>query len=347
MNHHIRQIIADRLHSEATRKQVEVTSIASDSGLAQEVVDGYLRGTRELRWSEFVRICRAIYADPMWLLSSDYQPSRLVYRNSAKARHEAARIENTFLLIHKALPTRAKPPRKSSPRGDSPAELMTGLIPIVREFHEEFGNVQELYKRHHLKVLGVHPKRDRDFDAFLVSCQENYLVCVNLDVSDIRIEFSLLHEFAHFIFDADQDIPIDIKITGADLYGDKISKEVKPEYVANKFAQLWLVPFETAEKMAKVWPDPSACIDYIKEHQISPDVVANAVYDVVRFDSKTRISYVQIRDAIKSGITQRVDRSEIKKFIDEETLALRKYLTRYLEDAQEERRTEILSAWGG
>nr|VFJ51625.1 MAG: protein of unknown function (DUF955) [Candidatus Kentron sp. FW] len=343
MNQAIRARVAERLSSESTRKHIERESIVRDSGLSEDVVTGYLTGTLELCWDEFRRICQALEADPIRLLLPDYKTSRLAYRNAtSSARREAARIENAFLMVRETLP-KATRPRLFLPAGiEDPGELLTHLIPIVTDLRERHGDTTSLYEDHKLPVLGV---QEGNFDAFLMACKPSYLVCVNLGGPDARIEFSLLHEFCHFIFDADREVPIDIRVTGTDLYGNRISEEARPEYIANKFAQLWLIPYESAQKMAKAWPNVGACADYVREHRISPDVVINALYDVLRFH-RNPPSYRQIQQTVQNDIPEWRGHFEVRDFVKTQRRILYRDVAGFLEDAQEGRREEILSAWG-
>nr|VFK15018.1 MAG: protein of unknown function (DUF955) [Candidatus Kentron sp. LFY] len=344
MNQAIRERVAERLRSEAVRKQIRPESLPGNAEVSEQIAAGYLDGSRELRWDEFRRICRALDTDPLWLLSPAYQAPRLIYRNAAPpTRRRAAHIENAFLVIGEELP-KARRPRLFLPNGpDDPGELLTLLDPMVSDLRDRHGDTIELYRDHRLPVLGVW--EENAFDAFLMASGSSHLVCVNLNTPDARMEFSLLHEFSHFAFDADRDLPIDVRLTGSDLYGDRINEKARPEYIANKFAQLWLVPWEAAQKMAMKWPNCAPCAHYIREHRVSPDVVANALYDVLRFRASPP-AYQRVQQSVRDSVPEWRGRSEIRGFVKEETRTLREQALSILEDAEEGRRKEILSAWG-
>jgi len=319
--------------------------IARDAGMRDEVVGDYLAGKRKLNLDEFGRICRAMDADPVLLLLPSYRSSQLVYRQgNPNARRTISRIENVFQLLREELPRDAKRPGIHLPGTvDDPAMLLAELSPLVEDLRAHHGDTKSLYEDYNLPVLGV--RMEDAFDACLMVCKPNYLVCINLDKPDSRIEFSLLHEFAHFVFDADRKILPDIEITGSDLYGDHIRPEARPEYIANKFAQLWLVPYEDAEAMAKRWPNTRDCADYIDRRHVSPDVVVNALHDVLRF-RRTPPSYLEIKQAMERETGEWHGRSEIRGFVQDSTQNLYKYLMPALEDFGEERRNEVMSAWG-
>jgi len=341
-----RHVLAGRLQKEMARKDLSPELVAEGAALAIEVVRGYLGGTRPIRFEELTPLCRAMAADAMWLISSVYRKPSLNYRNtSSESRRQGARVENAFLLIQRDLPAAVRP-RCTAPRLDDGAAnaLLAETNAAVGCLRSNHPTVEDLYDAHHLPVLALHAGED-GFDAFLLNNGDRFLACINQDKPTARLEVSLLHEFAHFAFDVGVDIPMDEQpILPAEYYRDDIPKHARREYVATKFAQLWLVPYAEAERIAR--PNEPDAGHYVQERRVSPDVVANAIWDVRRAKGQ-RPSYTAIRERIAVNAGTWSGRPGVRDWLLKRTAHLHAALMRPLEEAfGESRRAQVKDALG-
>jgi hypothetical protein len=301
----------------------------------------------------------------MNLLSPSFHAPRLQYRLAPpKDRRRASAIENAFVLLADFLPTPKRVPTVNNVSEDETdilptpkrvptvnnvsedetdiAYLLTTIRFSVEALRDRLPTVESLYEAAGLPLLPVSAGSD-GFDAFLLSVGKRAVVCVNRDKPPARIHFSILHEMAHYLFHRDRDIPLDI--LGEDYYADNIRPEVIPEYVANKFAQQYLIPFDLAEEIAahRKLPEDIHCL--IAKHRTTPEVLANAVFDCARLRPRAP-RYSEISQEIKraAGTGWGSDRSVVE-FIETAGSTLRQAATKAREEFSREVWRDIDAAW--
>ena len=126
---------------------------------------------------------------------------------------------------------------------------------------------------------------------------------------------------AHYLFHAKADLPIDVLPTT--LYDETIRAEARPEYIANKFAQFFLVPFEEAENMALRWPRFDLPGDYLIQRRTSPQVLANAIYDLLTMKLGSKPRYAEVKAAVEAVANEYGGDSDLRVFLEQEGQALR------------------------
>ena len=341
----LRRRIGERLSREIQRKAVRKEDI---EGVAPDVVDDYLAGRREISFDELRPICRALGLDLMLLLSPDYSPPRVIYRSVGRAfRSRLAEIETAMALAAEWLPKPKRPPVKRPPEDAADAnELLCYACHAVEELKPSHSDIPALFEAHRLPVLAV--KVDEEaFDACLLHVSDRFLVVVNQCKPPVRQAFSLLHEFAHFLFDADRDLPVDVDLFASDFYQDTVRPAVRHEYLANKFAQLWLVPWETAEKLARNLERPGDIASFCKllDHPVSPDVLAHAVCDVLRQRPGRAPAFTAIRDRLRELRDWFSGTDSLDAFLQQQKRALTKTLAAHQDDFSPERWKQITRAW--
>lgn len=341
----IRIKLAERLKGEMERKGFETTLLAERSQLPGKVVSEYLGGVREPRFEELNLLCRALGSDLLWLLSAGYKPSKLIYRKVGRqAMERASAIENSFSLVSEAVPKSARPAVQPVPESERDAlMILLELNQRVSSLRERCPTVEALYRTHRLPVLGL--SAGDEFDGFLMGLGKKSLVCVNTDRPNVRLEFSLLHEFAHFAFDVDRDLPVDVLITPADFYRNSVSADVRPEYIANKFAQQFLVPMDTASDWLKAGSPEEAAAKFVQSGGVSPETAANALYDVLWMNGKKQ-NYAPLRDAIQGLVAHYEGRREVREFVSSSTNGLHQSLGALKEGFDESRWHQVCEAWG-
>lgn len=341
----IRHKIADSLRAEMERKELAEHDLAELAHLSAGIVSEYLRGEREPQFGELNPLCRVLGTDLLWLLSAGFKPSKLVYRKIGRqARERASVIENAFILVFESIPKAIHPLIDNVPEADQDALMvLLELDKQVTALRGEHPTVEALYKAHRLPVLGV--AAEDDFDGFLLTIGKKSLVCVNTNRPNVRLENTLLHEFAHFAFDSDRDLPVDVEFVPADFYKQRIPNEVRTEYIATKFAQLFLAPLDAARKWAEAVEPEVLAAEYVQAHGVSPDVVANALYDALWMSNQKR-NYAPLRDAIKDRIPHYEGRREVRNFVQESTHQLHQAVMELREEFGEGRWQQIREAWG-
>jgi len=341
----LRQKIGNRIAAEMRRKAVRTEQI---SGVDASVVEEYLAGRREISFDELRPICQAIGLDMMLLLSPNYQPPRVIYRSVGRAfRRQMAEIETTMALVAEWLPKPQRPWAKRPPEDITDAnELISYANNAVEALKTNHYDIPALFEAHRLPVLAIQMNEDA-FDACLLHIGDRFLVVLNQCKPQVRQAFSLLHEFAHFLFDADRDLPVDVDLFASDFYQDTIRQEVRHEYLANKFAQLWLVPWETAEELAKVWNKPELfeVSRHLFQHPISPDVLAHAVYDVLRQRPGRVPTFTAIRDRLRELRDRLPAADSLDAFLQRQKHALTRLLLEHQDDFSPERWMQITRAW--
>ncbi len=277
----VRSEVAKRLQTEMVRKGFLASTLAQEASVPQTTIDEYLRGAREISFTELRPICEALTLRLMWLLAPHYERPLLQYRVTSGQKRDRSRvgeIENVFLTIASLLPKTRDIP--TTPLDDSYNDVpyLLAAVNKVVEFHRaEHPTVESIYTSIGLPVLPISAGKD-SFDAFLMRTKHHAMVCVNVSQPINRIHFSLLHEIAHYLYHRNQEVPIDFLRN--DLYEQNIPDEAKPEFIANKFAQLYLVPFKEAERLASKWPALPNISLFLQEHRTSARVLAHAMRDI-------------------------------------------------------------------
>ncbi len=343
----IRSELSVRLQSEIKRKCANPARIANQANQSIEVVEGYLKGNREIQFDELRPICESLKIGLMWLLSPNYKKSHLIFRALAdQDLAKVSRIENTFLVIGSILPQAKKfPAPKLNVSENDPAMLQAEINGALSDLREKYPKVEDLYIATGLPILAV-SAGENGFDAFIMNFGKLSVVCVNRDKPPARIHFSLLHEMAHFLWHKEQDVPVDMAIF--ENYGkqDIISEGNIPEYVANKFAQQYIFSLKETESLARNWRAIPNVADLIIDHRTTPDVLAFAIHDYLKFSSKS-VQFSQIRDELKAraGITSWGGDKSIMDFIEQRGNELKNTLYQNREEFSDSVWSEINAAW--
>lgn len=340
----LRTVIAERLQREMHRKGFTPERLAQAAHISRPVVEGYLVGNRELQFSELRPLCDALMLRLMRLLSANFANAQLQYRQTGgRDRERAAAIENAFLAVTDWLPT---PRRLSTVQLDADEDDINWLLGAVQRVVDpllhQYQTVEALYRAAALPVLPIRAG-DESFDAFLMRAEGKSLVCINLDKPTVRIHFSLLHEMAHYLFHANVDLPIDV--LPKSLYDDTVNAEVRPEYIANKFAQFFLVPFEDAENIVLRWPRFDLPSDYLIQHRTSPQVLTNAIYDLLRIKSGAPPQYVEVKAAVEAVANEYGGDSDLRVFLEQEGQTLRTRLVAHRDEFADEIWASVRKAW--
>ena len=342
----LRTVIAERLQREMQRKGFTPERLAQAARIPQPVVESYLGGRRELQFSELRPLCDALMLRLMRLLSANFANAQLQYRQTGRRdRERAAAIENTFLMVTDWLPTPLRLPTvRLDDNEDDIAWLLGAVQRVVDPLLRRYETVEALYRAAALPVLPIRAGYE-SFDSFLMRAEGKSLVCINLDKPTVRIHFSLLHEMAHYLFHANADLPIDVlpKL----LYDDTVNAEVRPEYIANKFAQFFLVPFEDAENIVLRWPRFDLPSDYLSRHRTSSQVLTNAIYDLLRIKSKSGATpqYVEVKAAVEAVANEYGGDSDLQVFLEQEGRALRARLVAHRNEFADQVWASVREAW--
>jgi Zn-dependent peptidase ImmA (M78 family) len=339
----IRSELSVRLQSEIKRKCTNSARISNQANQSIEVVEGYLKGNREIQFDELRPICESLKIGLMWLLSPNYKQSHLIFRALAdQDLAKVSRIENAFLVIGSILPQVKKfaAPKLNISEND-PAMLQAEINGALSDLREKHPKVEDLYIATGLHILPL-STGENGFDAFIMNSGKSSVVCVNRDKPPARIHFSLLHELAHFLWHREQDVPVDMSII--ESYGN-IAEGNIPEYVANKFAQQFIFPLKEMESLASSWKNIPNVTDLIAERRTTPDVLAFAIHDYLKFSPK-HVQFEQIRDALKvqAGTGWGRD-STVLDFIEQRGNELKNILHQNREEFSDSVWTEIKAAW--
>jgi Zn-dependent peptidase ImmA (M78 family) len=321
----IREVVASRLNQEIIRKGFTSDMLVHETHLTKDVIQAYLDGNRELQFSELGPICDALVLQPMRLLSADFAVSKLQYRSAGQRdKKTAGQIENAFLTSLDFLPAPRKLATSIDDKYNDPPMLVVQIQHSLVDLTKKYPTVETLYRAAALPILPVNAGDDA-FDAFLMRSGKKVVVCVNLNKPNVRIHFSLLHEMAHYLFHGNVDVPIDF--LPRELYDNHITDDAKPEYIANKFAQFFLVPFADAEKFATRLNSLDGLDEYLSAHRTSPQVLANAIYDILKIRNST-CRYDQITSTITAATISYGDKdNSLRNFLNEEGQKLRRHLS--------------------
>lgn len=344
MNTAVRDTIACRLKQEMARKGFTTSSLAAKSRLSMDRVEGYLSGAREIQFDELRPLCSSLSLALMRLLAPDFAAPRLQYRaTGANDQAKAARIENAFLLIADFLPKpKSLPVLAFCDQHRDIGMLLAEISNLVENLRSRYTTVEALYQAACLPILPIHAGSEA-FDAFLMSVGNRALACINADKPPIRIHFSMLHEMAHFLLHMNQEIPIDV--LPSNLYSDVINDKEKSEYIANKFAQLYLIPFSESEQLARRFSNLEDLTAYLAEHRTGPDVLTNSLYDYLRLcDPKVR--YADIRRVVDQSVSSGFGRAtSIIDFIAIQGRQLKEKVIAERDNFSDEVWAEIAEAW--
>ncbi len=299
-------MIGERLAHEMERKGGSLYTLSELTELSVSSISGIFKGTREPDLEELFRVCDALNVNPYQIMSRDYVPCRLHFRNvNEEAQAIASEVENAFLLMREFLP---EPEPFSLPQpGNGYRDyqfVISAVIDAVKTFQSRFGN--DLFDAIDGLNLPVVPIRVGEgcFDGFLMNADRDAAICVNEDSPPSRIRFTLLHELAHYLFHRDEELPVEL--WRFNFYDDILDRSALPEYVATKFAQYFLIPFEEAEMIWQksdfpdyVAVDPTQ--EILDRRKASIDVLANALYDIARIQGR-ELRFTIIRDSLNREI---------------------------------------------
>jgi hypothetical protein len=285
----IRHEIAERLSYELKKRSESKSLIAEKYNLDENILTAYLKAEREINIEEIRIICNQLNINPSRLLfDKEYPKVKISYRNSAhNVQNFASTIEDIFLLIRDSLP-KVKIPiwerelSQSCSRSDIVIEASSYSNNIKKDFNLP---INFLY-HHSIPVLPL-SRPDIDFDAFLLRESNKVLICINSSRPLQRINFSLAHEISHLLFDKFVDVPIDSLLP--DFYWrEKLNPNEISEFFAYKFAEFYLIPFESASRLAEKWPriDIQFAQDLVNKGITTKDVLANAIFDTIPFTQK-------------------------------------------------------------
>lgn len=343
----VRAEVAKRLKQEMARKGATQDALSRATGLSGAVVNGYLTAKREISFTELSPLCDALSLRLMRLLAPNFGNPCLQYRNTAgRNKAKISEIENAFLLLSDLLP---KPKRFAAPDlndGDGDVGMLLSEVKAAaEELRGRHPTVEALYRAVGLPILPV-AAGDEAFDACIMRVRDRSVVCVNADRPTARIHFSLLHEMAHYLWHRDREIPIDERMP--ERFQEAVTREERPEYVANKFAQLFLVPWDDAERFALQWqrlPDTS---EFLRQRRTTPHVLAWAIYDCLRFQSPSRRpSYIEVRDAVvQSAQENYAAGSELRIFLDESGRSLAEEAWKHRDAFADDVWADLARAWG-
>ena len=346
MNIAVRQKIADRLKKEISRKGFNLSMLSKDSLIPLETIESYLNGSREIKFDELRPVCESLSLRLMRLLAPEFVLPKLQFRGvRSQDRGVAAAIESTFLLVADLLP---KPRKIPIPRFDDSCRdiqmLLAETSTLVEYLRKQFPTVETLYRAANLPILPIHAGQDC-FDAFIMSTGGGHaLVCVNIDKPPIRIHFSLLHEMAHFLLHLSNEIQVDR--FSENLYSELIDDSCKPEYIANKFAQFYLIPFHEAEQKARNWKSIGDQTVFLSEHRTGPDVLASSIFDCLRLRDP-KIRYVDVRDKVEKAVVPGYARETraILDFIEDDRMIFMKQIYALRDKFSDDVWAEIVATW--
>ena len=334
----VRQEIGRRLQAEMDRKGLIVQDLVNLAKLPHDCISGYLHGQKGILFRELEPICSALNIPIMRLLThSNPSSARIAYRKTLQTdRKVVAMSENVFLWIEEFLP-RFRSPSVPLPKidGTTDAQMLIAEVkgfidrlksqnPSLEYWYETLG-IALAGSRQEGKAFGA-----RKPDGLCLSDNEHTLVLVNTtDCPDVRLQFTLLHELWHAICDRDRDVPADH--LPREFYDETLSEDVRPEFCANKFAQFWTISFETAEGLARKMNRSSGLTQQDVEEALqdtggSPEVLANAVYDVLRYGGGRQKTFTAIRDEIRTLAVKWSGNQSTRIFVASETRKLRETL---------------------
>lgn len=279
--------IARRLTWEMSRRNIEPQCLADSSGLSLSVINEYRNAARPLVYSELSSICDALGVNSYRFVSNNYINTRLLYRGASRdLSNSIYKIEDVFLKIEEFLPDcTLRVVGRPNPPTQSYEDIYASVFALVRSFKEIHGDdIISLLRDNSINIFFI--DSGHNFDAFYIRGRNKNAFCINKRKPATRICFSLLHEIGHYVLDTNSDLPFDTLSTN--LFSDEIADDVVDEFAANKFAQLFLVDNDVANRFFAQLNRQETIQriqEYVSERRISRDVIINALYDISRIRS--------------------------------------------------------------
>lgn len=304
MNQAVRSHVAKQIHAEMTRQGIGLPELAKASGITQGIIKEYEEAAREIRFQELRPIFDSLGRDLIQALVAKPVTVYVSLRNtSGRDRQLTTNLSKVFLRIEDLLP-KPKLPHvavRLDDSADDPSMLLSEVKKATEDAQQRLGHARfdDAYKKWEIPVIGLKLGKEALDGLCLSASSGKVLVIVNIDQPDARLRFTLLHELWHVLFDQKKDIPPDH--LGLDFYRDRIPKDVIPEYRANKWAQLWLVPWDVASKAydsLQKGSDLAWAQQVLSNAGTSSFVLANAIFDIARF-KQSKMTYASIRDKLQ------------------------------------------------
>ncbi|WP_028575043.1 ImmA/IrrE family metallo-endopeptidase [Desulfonatronovibrio hydrogenovorans] len=326
------KLIGKRLSDEAGRSNIHPEAIAADIGEDVSRILSLFAGKPGFDIDLVEKVCSRLGINPFWVLSKEYSPSKVHFRNlNSAGRSSARKVEQAFYLVAEYLPTPevldiAPPDRSLKEQG-----VMSGQISNISESIKEIGYTPEsIFRRINLPII---PVKADDFDAFLLCTENKYAVCVNSETAPVRIIFSLLHELAHFLFHRDTEVS---PLKGYRRFNQYLTEDEMVEFESDKFAQHFLVPFKQAEKWAVQYPnvDPDDIQPVVDQSRTSRDVLAYAIHDQLMFRNKD-VTPTEVKGHLEQIGIKHGPAGSIHLFLNEQKELIRNILHIYTNDFSE------------
>jgi len=300
----VRSHISKQIRAEMTRQGVALPELESLSRVQEGIISEYLAGTREISFRELRQVFSALGKDLIQVLSPQPVTAFISWRKSPAAERQAiVDLTKAFLRIEDLLPKPKAPnlPVKIGDTSDDPGMLLAEVKHAADAAQKRLGSskVEDAYRQWGIPLIGLHLGADALDGMCLSASSGKVLVIVNLDQPLNRLRFTLLHELWHALFDQKKNIPPDR--LSVDFYRNKIPQETIPEYRANKWAQLWLIPWPDAERAYGRFVSGSGMGEtkqLLSQSGASLFVLANAIFDIARLNQK-KIAYSAIRDKLQ------------------------------------------------
>lgn len=278
--------IGNRLNQEAHRSGLTPEIIAEDIGTDVKSIKNLLLGEHGFSIELVGKVCSSMGINPFWVLSKEYSPSKVHFRNlNSAGRVSARKVEQAFYLIAEYLPVPEMINIDHPDRSFPEQSIRSAQISKISESIREVGNTpEEIFRRINLPVI---PLNADNFDAFLLRTGNKYAVCINSNTPPVRIIFSMLHELAHFLFHRDVEVsPYDYK--SYRRFSKYLTEDESVEFESDKFAQHFLVPYRQADRWAVQYPnvDPDDLQTVVDNSRTSLDVLAFAIHDQLMFRNK-------------------------------------------------------------
>jgi Zn-dependent peptidase ImmA (M78 family) len=329
MNQAVRSHVAKQIHAAMTRQGIGLPELAKASGISQGIIREYEDAAREIRFLELRPIFESLGKDLIQALTAKPVTAHISLRNTSdRDRQLTTNLSKAFLRIEDLLP-KPKLPHfavRLDDSADDPSMLLSEVKNATELVQQGLGHdrFEDAYRQWKIPVIGLNLGKDALDGLCLSASSGKVLVIVNLDQSDTRLRFTLLHELWHAIFDQKKDIPPDH--LGLDFYREKIPKDVIPEYRANKWAQLWLVSWNVASNAYdhfKKSPDISWVGPVLAQTGASSMVLANAIFDVARF-THGKMTYASIRDRLQQNheTVASPDLANTRRLVEAETQSI-------------------------
>lgn len=330
MTQQVRSHVSKQIDAEMTRQGIGLPELARASEISLGVIDEYIAATREIKFQELRPIFEALGQDLIQALSAKPVTAHISWRKTlAHDRPVVVGLTKAFLRIEDLLP-KPKLPHLGVKLDDSandPGMLLSEVQQAAEAARNVLGHhrVEDAYRQWGIPLIGLRLGRDTLDGICLSASSGKTLVIVNVDQPLTRLRFTLLHELWHVLFDQKKDIPPDH--LGLDFYRDAIPRDAIPEYRANKWAQLWLVPWDVASKAYDSFQrdsDLEWAQQVLRESGTSTFVLANAIFDVARF-KQTKLTYASIRDGLlqDKGLQGDFGSLESRRLVDEATQSIK------------------------